>query len=91
MIKECVPGVTEQIAYRMPTYKLSGKVVVHFHAGKEHLGFYPEADGVDAFRDKLTEYKTAKGVVQFPYKKGIPYDLVREMVQFKTDKIREAK
>ena len=27
LIKECVPDAVEQIAYRMPTYKLNGKVV----------------------------------------------------------------
>ncbi|MCL2586645.1 MAG: DUF1801 domain-containing protein [Firmicutes bacterium] len=86
LIKECVPGVAEQISYRMPTYKLNGKVVVHFHAGKEHLGLYPEADGVAEFLPKLGDYKTTKGAIQFPYKKGIPYDLIREIVQFKKER-----
>jgi len=86
LIKECVPGVTEQIAYRMPTYKLNGRIVVHFHAGKEHLGFYPEEDGVAEFLPKLGDYKTAKGAIQFPYKKEIPYDLIREIIQFKKEK-----
>lgn len=84
--KECAPTSAEKIAYRMPTVTLNGKVVVHFHAAKEHLGFYPEADGVEAFQEKLTEYKTAKGAIQFPYNKPIPYDLIREIIQFKVSK-----
>ena len=88
LIKDCVPDAVEQIAYRMPTYKLNGKVVAHFHAGKEHLGFYPEEDGVEAFRDSLDGYKTAKGAIQFPYKKEIPYDLIREIVEFKKEKAK---
>ena len=84
--KECAPGSVEKIAYRMPTVTLNGKVVVHFHAAKEHLGFYPEEDGVGEFMGKLTEYKTAKGAIQFPYKKPIPYDLIREIIQFKVAK-----
>ncbi|MCL2847295.1 MAG: hypothetical protein FWE13_00900 [Firmicutes bacterium] len=38
------------------------------HTAKTHLGLYPLPEGIEAFKDKLTAYKTAKGVVQFPYK-----------------------
>ena len=83
LVFECVPKVEEKIAYRMPTYTLSGNVVVHFHAGTKHLGFYPEADGVEHFREKLVEYETAKGAIRFPYKREIPYELIEEIIRFK--------
>ena len=38
---------------------------------------------VDAFKDELSEYKGAKGSVQFPNNKPLPYELVREIVKFR--------
>jgi len=86
LIKECVPNAEEKISFRMPAYTIGKEVVVYFHTAKTHLGFYPLPDGIEAFRDKLTDYKTAKGVVQFPYK-NIPYDLIKEIVLYRADAI----
>jgi len=83
LINECSPDIIEKISYRMPTFTLNGNIVAHFHGAVSHLGFYPTPEGVDAFYDKLTTYKTGKGAIQFPYNKPIPYDLIREIVQFK--------
>lgn len=32
--------------------------------------------------DRLTEYKTSKGAVQFPYSKPLPLDLIAEIAQW---------
>ncbi|MCL2556167.1 MAG: DUF1801 domain-containing protein [Firmicutes bacterium] len=79
LIKECAPDAEEKISFRMPAYMIGKKVIVYFHTAKTHLGFYSLPEGVEAFKDKLTDFKTAKGVVQFPYK-NIPYDLIKEIV-----------
>ncbi|MCL2861141.1 MAG: DUF1801 domain-containing protein [Firmicutes bacterium] len=82
LIKECVPQAEEKISFRMPAYLIGKDVIVYFHTAKTHLGFYPLPDGIETFADKLTAYKTAKGVVQFPYK-AIPYDLIKEIVLYR--------
>ena len=82
IIKECAVGVEEKISYGMPTYYLNG-VLLHFLACKKHLGLYPRADGIEAFKGKLSAYKTSKGAVRFPYSEGIPYELIREIVQYR--------
>jgi len=86
LIKECVPEAEEKISFRMPAYMIGKEVVVYFHTAKTHLGFYPLPEGIEAFGGKLTDYKTAKGVVQFPYK-NIPYDLIREIVSYRAGAI----
>ena len=80
LIKECAPNATEKISFRMPTYTIGKEVLMHFHTAKNHLGVYPTPEGIEAFASKLTAYKTAKGVVQFPYT-NIPYDLIKEIVE----------
>ena len=84
VIKESAPEATEKISYQMPTFAMHGNLV-HFAAYKNHIGFYPAASGVAAFTDKLVEYKTSKGAIQFPIDKPLPYELIREIVQFRVD------
>jgi len=81
-IKEEAPKATETISYQMPTFKLNGNLV-HFAAYKKHIGFYPTPSAIEAFREKLSSYKTSKGAIQFPLDKSLPIDLVKEMVRFR--------
>ncbi|WP_019419919.1 iron chaperone [Paenibacillus sp. OSY-SE] len=82
VIKESAPDAKEKISYQMPTFVLHGNLV-HFAAYKNHIGFYPTPSGIHAFKDKLAEYKTAKGSVQFPIDKPLPYELINKIVQFR--------
>lgn len=66
----------------MPTYRLQGNLV-HFAAFKNHIGFYPTPSGVEAFQDELTPYQHAKGSIQFPLDRPMPYDLIRRIVLFR--------
>ncbi|MZP31033.1 hypothetical protein GTO91_15045 [Heliobacterium undosum] len=82
VIKEAAPKAEEKISYRMPTFYLHGNLV-HFAAHKHHIGFYPAPSGIEAFQEELSQYKSAKGSVQFPFEKPMPYELIREIVKFR--------
>jgi uncharacterized protein YdhG (YjbR/CyaY superfamily) len=66
----------------MPTFQFNGNLV-HFAAYKQHIGFYPAPSGIEAFKKDLSQYKWAKGSVQFPLDKPIPLDLIAEIVKFR--------
>jgi uncharacterized protein YdhG (YjbR/CyaY superfamily) len=82
VIKESAPDAVEKISYQMPTFALYGNLV-HFAAFKNHIGFYPAPSGIDAFKDELSGYKGAKGSVQFPIEKPMPYELIAKIVKFR--------
>ena len=82
LILSCSPDISEKISWGMPTFVLNGNLV-HFAAGKKHIGLYPGENGVAAFLGKLTEYKHSKGAIQFPNDCPVPYELVREIVLFR--------
>jgi len=82
IIRETAPDAGEKISWQMPTFTLKGNLV-HFAAHKNHIGFYPGPSGIEVFKDKLSEYKSSKGAVQFPNDKPLPFDLVREIVAFR--------
>ena len=90
VFKETAPYATEKISYQMPTFVLHGNLV-HFAAYKKHIGFYPTPSGIAAFQQDLSEYKSAKGSVQFPLDKPIPYELIREIVKYRVaENLRKA-
>jgi len=90
VIKESAPDAIEKISWQMPTFVLYGNLV-HFAAFKNHIGFYPAPSGINAFQEELSEYKGAKGSVQFPIGKPLPYELISRIVKFRVaENIKEA-
>lgn len=81
-IKEAGAELEETIAYRMPAYKMKG-YVVFFAAFKKHIGLYPTPSGIEEFKEELAAYKGAKGSVQFPLDKPMPWDLITRIVKFR--------
>jgi len=82
VIRAAAPEATEKISYQMPTFYLAGNLV-HFAAFKNHIGFYPAPQGIEQFKEQLAAYPGAKGSVQFPFDRPIPFDLVMQIVQFR--------
>ena len=82
IIKESAPDAEEKISYQMPAFVLHGNLV-YFAAFKNHIGFYPTSSGIDAFKHELSEYKGAKGSVQFPLENPLPYELIGKIVKFR--------
>src|SRR4030042_3201277 len=83
-IRKTAPGAEEKIAYGIPTFTLHGNLV-HFSAYKHHIGFYPTSSGIQAFKNELSDYKSAKGSVQFPLDKPLPLDLISKIVKFRVN------
>lgn len=81
-IRQAAPQAEEVIHYNMPAFKWNG-MLVWYAAFKEHIGFYPRASAMAAFKDELAGYKTSRGAIQFPMGKAIPAGLVKKIVKFR--------
>ena len=77
-IHAAIPNAAEKISYKMPTY-WKGRNIIHFAAFKSHIGLYPGGEAPVVFADKLKDYKTSKGTIQFPLDKELPLDLIDEI------------
>ena len=82
VIKSAAPEATESISYRMPAYHDHGRLV-YFGAFKNHIGFYPTASGVAAFKKELSKYDGAKGSIKFPLDEPLPLGLILRIVLFR--------
>ncbi len=88
VIKQAAPEATEKISYSMPTFYQHGNLV-HFAAYRNHVGFYPAASGIEAFKAELSAYKWSKGTIQFPLGKPLPVGLITRIVQFRLEENRQ--
>ena len=82
-ISQSAPDAREAISYQIPTFKLNGNLV-HFAAFKNHIGFYPEPSGIEAFKAELSPYEISKGSIKFPLNKPIAFELVKKIVEFRS-------
>lgn len=81
-IKSAAPEASEKISWAMPTFYFKGNLV-HFAASKNHIGLYPGSDAIIAFADRLKDYKTSKGAIQFQNCEPVPYGLIRDITAYR--------
>ena len=81
ILREVLPDAEECISWSMPTYRKKHNII-HFAAHKKHIGIYPGDKAIEHFADRLSDYKTSKGAVQFPYQKTLPLELIGEIAKW---------
>jgi uncharacterized protein YdhG (YjbR/CyaY superfamily) len=80
-IKAAAPKAEECISYRIPAFRLGGRLLVAFGAGANHCSFYPGALPVKAHARELEGYTTSKGTIRFSPASPLPTALVRKLVK----------
>ncbi len=83
-IKRAAPESIEIMSYNMPAFKQKG-IIAYFAGYKNHVGFYPTAIGIDAFKSELDSYTWSKGTIQFPLDKPLPVDLITKIILYKVN------
>lgn len=83
LIHEVSPDALEEIRYKMASFKLKEGSYVYFAGFKNHISVYPFPSGIKKFEDKAEKYNTSgRGTIQFQNDEEIPYDLVKEIVEY---------
>ncbi len=79
-IRAAAPGAEECISYQIPAFRLNGRLLVFFAAGRNHCSFFPGAT-LKGFQDELKAYETSKGTIRFRPDRPLPASLVRQIVR----------
>jgi len=87
IIRAAAPEATEKMSWQMPTFR-QGENLIHFAAFKKHISIFPGGEATTVFADKLTGYKTAKGTIQLPLSKPVPYDLIEEITHWRVAAVK---
>lgn len=79
-IQKAAPDAVEVISYRMPAFKLDGRILVYFAGWNEHIGLYPPVNDA-ALKPETAPYEGPKGNLQFPLDERMPYGLITRIVK----------
>jgi uncharacterized protein YdhG (YjbR/CyaY superfamily) len=89
IIRNAVPGVTERISYRIPTFDLDGERLLYIAGFKEHVGLYPVTRGMEAKHAKeVAKYRAGKGTLRFPLDTKLPAAFIRKLVRARAAELR---
>jgi uncharacterized protein YdhG (YjbR/CyaY superfamily) len=81
-ILEIVPDAEQVISYRVPAFRVRGKVVAGFAAFKEHLSYLPFSGSVlGQLGEELAGYTMTKSALHFPVDRPLPKALVEKLIQ----------
>jgi uncharacterized protein YdhG (YjbR/CyaY superfamily) len=80
-ILEIVPDAEQGISYRVPAFRIRGKVVAGFAAFKDHLSYLPFSGSVlGQLGDELREYTMTKSALHFPVDRPLPKQIVERLI-----------
>ena len=88
-LRTALPGAEEVISYRIPAYRLHGRIVIYFAGWKEHYALYPvTADLIAAFEKELAPYELShKGTVRFPLDAPVPAPLIVRIAKYRAAQV----
>jgi uncharacterized protein YdhG (YjbR/CyaY superfamily) len=89
-ILEIVPKAEQVISYRVPAFRVQGKVVAGFAAFKDHLSYLPFSGSVlDRLGDELSGYTMTKSALHFPVDRPLAKRLVKNLIAVRLDEKRQ--
>lgn len=77
-----IPDAEQCISYRMPAFRLGGKVIAGFAAFTNHLSYLPHSGSVlSELHDEVSEYETTKAALHFPVDAPLPRAIVKRLIE----------
>ena len=87
-ILEIVPDAEQVISYRVPAFRVRGKVIAGFAAFKDHLSYLPFSGSVlGQLADELHGYAMTKSALHFPVDRPLPKILVKRLITLRLAEI----
>jgi len=91
-IRTALPGATEGISYRIPIYKLDGRMVLYFAGFQRHYSIYPAtARLVGALKKELVGLLHSKATIRFPLAGAVPTRLIKRIAKLRAAEVAEFK
>ena len=80
-ILEIAPEAEQVISYKVPAFRVNGRIVAGFAAFKDHLSYLPFSGSVlPEFASELEGYTMTKSALHFPVDRPLPKPLVQKLI-----------
>ena len=80
-ILEIVPDAEQVISYKVPAFRVEGRIVAGFAAFKDHLSYLPFSGSVlPELAGELEGYTSTKSALHFPVDRPLPKTLVEKLI-----------
>ncbi len=89
ILKSVAPEANEAIKWGTPFF-VEPRFLFAFSAHKSHLNFAPTPAVLEAFRKELKKHKTTRNMLQIPYNKPLPEDLIRKLAEYRLRNMGES-
>lgn len=90
IVKSAVPEAEESISYGIPAFKHDNKPLLYFGAFKNHMSLFPASDHMIEVVKDLAKYRTSKGTLRFTAAEPISDALVKKIVLYRLDDIKNS-
>jgi uncharacterized protein YdhG (YjbR/CyaY superfamily) len=81
-IRAIIPQAEECISYRIPAFRLNGKIVAGFLATAKGCSYFPfSGTTLTTLAEELEGYEMTKGSLHFDPYKALPAALVRKLIK----------
>ena len=85
-----VPEAQECISYKVPAFRVGGKVIAGFAAFKNHLSYLPFSGSVlNHLSEELEGYDKTLSALHFPIDRPLPEALVKKLIDVRLRELRD--
>ena len=89
LIQELVPAATERISYGMPTFEISGHILIHFQGFKDHNSLFLGPEVGNRLATELGDMVASKGTIKFEKEKLLSKSLLKQILKTRIAIINE--
>ena len=90
LIKELAPGANERVSYAMPTFEISGQLLIHYQGFKDHNSLFLGTEVPIRLAAELGDMVTSKGTIQFDKETVPKKSLLKKLLTTRINIINES-
>lgn len=89
LIRAAAPGAVEAISYRMPAFRLDGRILLYYAGWTEHTSIYPVTAAMQKMLALAGRTRASKGTIKFPLDEPLPARLITRLVKARVAEMRK--